>query len=133
MFGPRGRRGDRRSDGEKGGSSELMRTAWLLALVASSSGFVLHPVASVRTPFARGFHVVSPTLMMMAEPPDKAPEEPPALRPPPKASSDMLTDSERRRLEPVNDLKRRAQYTRPPPEDERGWGDRRPTTSGDKE
>ena len=53
-------------------------------------------------------------------------EAEPKLRAPPKVRPEDLTESQRRRLKPVSDLKRKSQYDRPAPEDERGWGDRRP-------
>ena len=48
------------------------------------------------------------------------------LRMPPPLPEDALTESQRRRLKPVNDVWRKAPAGREDIEEERGWGDRTP-------
>merc|ERR1712050_569076 len=60
----------------------------------------------------------APDIYVMAE---SSKDESPVLRGPPKAPTELMSASQKRRLQPVHDLKRSTIYERPDPKDERGW------------
>uniref|UniRef100_A0A7S3F9C1 Uncharacterized protein n=1 Tax=Haptolina ericina TaxID=156174 RepID=A0A7S3F9C1_9EUKA len=69
-------------------------------------------------------HSVSSLVMQQ---PEEVPQKGEDLKSPPKLPTDLLSESQKRRLKPVHDLSRKTSYERPDPEEERGWGDRKPS------